>query len=76
MYYVCNSPDPIQAPQGVGAQLFDTLPEAQNDALRRAAQQPSNLAWYVHEFGLSKVIFKASSVITVESQVIVPPVAL
>lgn len=70
MFYVCNSPDPIQTPPGVSVQLFSTLPEAQQDALRRAQQQPSSLSWYVHEFGLSMVVYRASSVVTVDSEVL------
>ena len=73
MFYVCNSPDPMVVPVGVNAQLFATLEEGQQDALRRAAQQPSSLSWYVHEFGLSSVVFRASSVITVDSEVLSGP---
>lgn len=67
MYYICNQPEPIYAPDG-NVKLYGSESAAIADANRMAAERPSNLNWYVHRFPPSEVIFRAKSVITVDSE--------
>jgi hypothetical protein len=69
MYYVCNTPDPMEVPSG-NPIFYLTEREAIDEALRYAQQAPSSLSWYVHKIGLSTVTFRASSVITIDSEVL------
>ena len=70
MFYVCNSPDPMVVPMDVGATFFETFDGARYDALNRAGEGPNGLSWYIHEFPLSTVVYRASAVITIDSEVL------
>lgn len=69
MYYVCNNPNPMEIPRGVTINLLDTVEAARSEALSRA-EDSSELTWYVHEFGSSTVVYRASAVVTIDSEVL------
>jgi len=66
-YYVCNNPEPMDVPWGTSPKFYVSENAAVAAAAERAADDP-NETFYVHVFELSRVIFKASSSIKVESE--------
>lgn len=69
MYYICNSPEPMHMPSG-NPTVYTHAQEAMEEAVRLASERPSNLSWYVHAFSVSQVVYRASSVITVETEIL------
>jgi len=67
MYYVCNNPEPMEAPS-IPARLYALQSEAFSYALSQAKLYPERPAYYVHRFAPSTVIFKAFATITVDSE--------
>lgn len=66
-YYICNDPDPLDIPWGANAKFYTNEAEALAAAKRFAEDDPG-FPFYVHAFPESAVIFKAASVVTVETE--------
>jgi len=66
-YYVCNSPDPMNVPWGVGAQFYATEAAAVL-AVKEDAERNPGMNFYVHAFPESSVIFKARGRVEMEME--------
>jgi len=72
MYYVCNNPDPMTV-ASIPAKLYALSSDAFNEAIRLAELYPEGSAYYVHIFAPSRVIFKASATVTINSEMLNGP---
>jgi len=73
MFYVSSSSEPLRTPPSISDTLFETIEAARNEALYRAEEQHNGSPWYVHEFPPSTVVYRASAVLTVSSEVLIAP---
>lgn len=70
MFYVSSDPEPMENPGVINASNFKTIEAARDEALYRAEEQHNGSPWYVHEFPMSTVVYKASAVLTISSEVL------
>jgi len=72
MYYVCSNPEPMTVPASP-VTTYALESDAFNEAIRLAELYPEGSAYYVHIFAPSRVIFKASATVTINSEMLNGP---
>lgn len=66
-FYVCNSPEPMDVPWGVGIKMY--LTEAMAiDAAKVEAEDDPGVDYYVHSFTTSTVFFRVKGRIETEAE--------